>query len=278
MSAKASTQHPLRVGCVKFLNTKPLIDGLDGEPGVALRSDVPSALLDELVAGVTDVALCPVIDYQRSPAELAVVPVGGIGCDGPTMTVRLVSRLSIGQITTVHTDTDSHTSIALMRVILAEMYGIEPTITDLTPDALNHAVRGDGPDTLLVIGDKVVTHHPAEGIYRHVLDLGEAWKDHTGLPFVFAVWMARPDTKLGDWPKRMTQLRQANAQRIGAIVGRYAAPLGWPTVLAREYLEDCLRFEVGPRQLEAMAQFWQRAAQHGLIERVRPLRLHDDAR
>lgn len=278
MSQTAPAQHPLRVGCVKYLNTKPLIDGLDGEPGVALRSDVPSALLDELVAGVTDVALVPVIDYQRSPVALAVVPVGGIGCDGPTMTVRLVSRLPIEHTTTVHTDTDSHTSLALMRVILRERYGLAPTVTDLTGEALDHAVRGDGPDTLLVIGDKVVTHHPAEGIYRHVLDLGEAWKDHTGLPFVFAVWMARPTTKLGDWPGRMAQLRRANAQRIGAIVERYAAPLGWPTALAREYLEDRLRFEIGPRQLEAMEQFWHRAQQHGLIGQVRPLRIHDDAR
>src|SRR5690606_3262255 len=117
----------LRVGCVSFLNSKPLIDGVEG-PGVSVHYAVPAQLLGMLEAGEVDVALCPVIDYHRASAPLVIVPVGGIASDGPTFTVRLYSQVPIERVTTVDADTDSHTSVALMRVLLDAMYGLRPQI------------------------------------------------------------------------------------------------------------------------------------------------------
>ncbi|NJL30981.1 MAG: hypothetical protein HC898_04780 [Phycisphaerales bacterium] len=88
----ANPARHIQVGCVSFLNAKPLIDGLVLQPHQHLQLDVPSALLAGLESGQTDIALCPVIDFQRSKVPLVVVPVGGIGCDGPTLTVRLLVR------------------------------------------------------------------------------------------------------------------------------------------------------------------------------------------
>ena len=171
----------LRIGSVSYLNAKPLIYGLDHSPECELHLDVPSALMAGLAEGRFDVALLPVIDYQRLE-DLCIVPSGGIGCDGPTLTVRLFSKKPIDQIRSLACDTDSHTSVALARVILAERYGIRPTFVDLR--------RGDQPvDARLLIGDKVVCEEPPG--CDHQLDLGHAWKLHTGLPFVFAIWTAR---------------------------------------------------------------------------------------
>jgi chorismate dehydratase len=127
---------------------------------------------------------------------------------------------------------------------------------------------------MLLIGDKVVTAQPDPSVYRYELDLGEAWKKHTGLPFVFAIWMAKPDTPLGDLPQQLARLRVTNAERIDRIVQQYAAPLGWPNDLAIDYFTNKLSFAVTRRGLEAIERFWCSAASLGLIESPRPLVLH----
>jgi len=121
----------LRVGSVSFLNAKPLIYGRDHDAGVDLSLEVPSRLLDGMRAARYDVALLPVIDYQRIP-DLQIVPAGGIGCDGPTLTVRIFSPCPIEQISTLACDPDSHTSVALARIILAERHHVNPEFIDLT--------------------------------------------------------------------------------------------------------------------------------------------------
>src|SRR5436305_132657 len=120
----------LRVGSVSFLNAKPLIYGLEESPRVELFLDVPAKLLDGLKERRFDVALLPVIDYQRMEG-LRVLTAGGIGCDGPTLTVRIFSPVPIERIRMLACDTDSHTSVALARVILAESYGIRPEFVPL---------------------------------------------------------------------------------------------------------------------------------------------------
>ena len=190
--------RPLRLGVVSFLNTLPLIDGLDRLADVELQHSVPSGLIDQLIDGHVDVALCSIVDYQRSPEPLVLVPSGLLGCHGRTMTVRLYSTRPIDQIQTVYCDTDSHTSIALMQVLLSERYGVRPTLIDY--NAREHVAENrpiDWPDSVLLIGDKVVTDSPPAVRYTHQLDLGEAWNDFTGLPFVFAGWLARRDTPPG---------------------------------------------------------------------------------
>lgn len=254
----------LRVGCVSFLNSKPLIDGFEA-PGVEVVYAVPSRLLGVLESGEVDIALCPTIDYHRSSVPLVIVPVGAIGSDGPTFTVRLYSRVPIDRIGTVHADTDSHTSVALLRVLLHAVYGLSPSIVDYEADAR--------PQAMLLIGDKVVTHSPRAVEYPYQLDLGGAWKGHTGLPFVFATWMARSGAELGDVPARLAANRERNAARIDSIAERYAPVHGWPTDLTRDYLGRILQYHVGPRELAAMQRFGAMAEAVGAIGRARPLQL-----
>jgi chorismate dehydratase len=262
------------VAAVSFLNARPLITGLDEEPGVHLVTDVPSRLLETLIEDRASVALCPVIDFQLSPEELSIVPVGAIGSIGPTFTVRVFSRAPMEEVAHVHTDGDSHTSVALLAVVFDELYGKAPEIRSLDSTDVNgsHAP----PETVLLIGDKVVRNQPEQARYPHQLDLGDAWRRMTGLPFVFACWMARANHDLGGLPEILSRYRELNRGRTAEIAAANAATSGWPEDLATKYLGEILHYDLGPRELEAIELFWSKCHDLGLIERLRPMKLYKE--
>lgn len=257
----ATHQSALRVGSVSFLNAKPLIYGLGDDDRIQLSLEVPSRLLDGLVERRLDVALLPVIDYQRLNG-LRVLTGGGIGSDGPTLTVRIFSPIPIEQIDALACDTDSHTSVALARIILSEQFGIQPEFIELT------RFRPDSPSASrtarLLIGDKVICEEPKD--LHHQLDLGQAWKELTGLPFVFAAWMVREGVECGDLNQRLETAKRNGLSHIEQIIERYARPLGWPADIARQYLTRNLQFDIGPRQLRAIGLFHEMAHRHGVID------------
>jgi chorismate dehydratase len=201
--------------------------------------------------------LLPVIDYQRLD-DLVIIPAGGIGCDGPTLTVRIFSRVPIEQINTLACDTDSHTSVALARIILAKHYRVRPEFIDLRPGAAHPA-----DEAQLLIGDKVVCEEPVG--YEHQIDLGAAWKAMTGLPFVFATWMARRGVDARSLLESLTRAKTAGLKNIGNIIERDAIPRGWPAALARQYLTENLKYDIGPVQLTAIRKFHSLAAEIGII-------------
>jgi chorismate dehydratase len=269
VAAKQSA-HKLRLGSVSYLNAKPLIYDLDHAPDLSLHLEVPSRLLAGLRDKDFDIALLPVIDYQRLDG-LCLVPSGGIGCDGPTLTVRIFSKVPVDQIRTLACDTDSHTSVALARVILAENLGLQPTFVDL--------VHGDDRpvDARLLIGDKVVCEEPPG--FDHQLDLGHAWKQLTGLPFVFAIWTARKGVDLGDLPDRLVRAREEGLAHVDELITRHAIPRGWPAGMALQYLMCYLKYDIGPRELEAIRTFHKLAGSYGVVPGMpRPLELYSPTR
>lgn len=261
-----------RIGCVSYLNAKPLIDGLAHETDSKVKFDVPSQLRTMLETHQVDMALCPIIDYHQSSVPFDIVPVGGIGCLGPTLTVRLYSRVTYESLTQIHVDADSHTSVVLLQIILWHRYGTSPQLIPLT------APRNDwdGPckesEAVLLIGDKVITNHPHQRHFPHQLDLGEAWYELTGLPFVFAVWMARHGAPLGDLPGTLDRLRLRNASRIDQIAMRYGPLHGWPMDQAQQYLSQIMQYKIESPQLKAIEQFSQYAYDLGLIDRIETIR------
>ncbi len=274
--ATSPTAAVLRVGCVSFLNARPLIEGLDADncqPPVELSLDVPSCLLADLEAGRTDVALCPVIDFYRSRVPLQIVPVGGIASLGTTLTVKLCSGVPIDSIERIYADTDSHTSVALVQIVLAERYGIRPQV--IAYNAREQTAMGrwvDRSEAVLLIGDKVVAADTPS--YPYELDLGQAWHELANLPFVFAVWMSRRGTALGELPQILTARRIANARHLDAIVRKHAAAHGWPQPLAARYLKDILKYEIGPTQLQAIEVFATKAHRLGLIGQLEPMAVY----
>lgn len=274
-SATLAPAEPVRIGVVSFLNTLPLIDGLDTLRDAELRHSVPSLLIDQLLGDEVDVALCSSIDYQRSPEPLTILPVGLLGCEGATLTVRLYSSTPLEKITAVHADTDSHTSIALMRILLKERHGLEPEV--IAYHAREHVAQNkpiDWPETMLLIGDKVVTDSPPAVRYPHQLDLGAAWRETTGLPFVFAAWMAKRTANPALLRRAMMVLdrtRRANAMRIDSIAHTRAKSRNWPGDLAEKYLSELLAFNFTPERKAGLELFFEKAAEHGLIRAKREL-------
>lgn len=266
-----------RLGAVSFLNTLPLIDGLGHLRDVELRFSVPSLLSGMLRAGEVDLALCSSIDYQRGEDDLVIVPCGLLGCEGPTLTVRLYSAVPIESVRKVYCDTDSHTSVVLMQIVLREVYGLTPELVEF--DAREHVAENrtiDWPETMLLIGDKVVTDSPPAVRYPHQLDLGEAWFNHTGLPFVFAIWQAKASVEpaiANLAAMTLDRQRRHNLERIERIVVQAAARTKWPADLATKYLREHLVYEVTPRRLEGLELFFRKAHEHGLIAANRPVRL-----
>jgi len=259
----------VRLACVRYLNTAPLIEGLEKVAGVALLPAAPSAIAGMVLGSEADLGLCSIVDGARGVGEpsdggLALVPAGMIGCDGPTLTVRLHSAVPLARLGVLHADVESHTSVVLAQVVLALAHGARPAIAGFDASA-----GGAWPEAVLLIGDKVVTGAPPAARYPYQLDLGEAWKELTGLPFVYAMWMCRAaeggSARIATAAAVLDRQRRHNATRLEWIVGRRAAAAGWPAPLARRYLGELLRYEVGPRERAGVARFLSEAVRLGLI-------------
>ncbi|CAN5848066.1 menaquinone biosynthesis protein [soil metagenome] len=253
---------PTVLGCVKYLNTLPLIEGLERAANVRLVTAAPAALAGMLERGEADLALASLVDVARARGTLTLVPAGMIGCDGPTLTVRLFARVPMNAVRALAADTDSHTSVVLARVILKQVYGAAPEVRDYS------AAEG-GADAVLLIGDKVITGAPSAAEYPHQLDLGEAWKAWTGLPFVYAMWMCRAaearSARVVSAARVLDRQRRRNAARLEWIVQKHAAERGWPADLARRYVEEFLRYEVTDEALAGARRFLWEAAEIGLL-------------
>ncbi|MEI8197516.1 MAG: MqnA/MqnD/SBP family protein [Phycisphaerae bacterium] len=281
--------HPSRdhftLGCVSYLNSKPLIDPLIGRADVDVKFAVPSGLLPMIEApletgeekgsmGGVEGVLLPVVDYHASRRELVILPAGCIGCDGPTLTVRIYSQVPPAQIKTLYGDADSHTSVILAQLILRQRYGTHPSMESWSPPSTSHPATSL-PQSFLLIGDKVVNAAPPAAAYPYQLDLGEEWHQLTGLPFVFAVWMARAELPPARQQTLCTLL--ANARARGAtmtesLLDKYVAEKHWPRDLAHRYFTEYLKYAWNDRMAAGLAQFYQLAQAEGLLNVHRALR------
>ncbi len=272
--------QPVRIVAVRYLNTVPLIEGLEKTRGIELSTAVPSKIADAVVGGEFDIGLASTFDAAGCGTPMVLLPAGMIGCQGPTLTVRLFSEAPIDRIQEVHIDTDSHSSAALCRVLLKRLHGITPRFVEFhaRERVASGGAEAQWPAAMLLIGDKVVTDSPPAVRYPHQLDLGEAWLGLTGLPFVYATWMCRADR--WDDPAHRPRLRTAanlldrqlrhNLSRLDWIVNTRAADHRWPTDLARKYLEQFLRFRVGEPEKLGVARFLAEASGLNLCPGIQP--------
>lgn len=284
---------------MRYLNTSPLVEGLEKVQGMRLTPTVPSRIAEMVAGGEADIGLASIVDAAESHGQLALLPVGMIGCDGPTLTVRVFSSVPLGEARRLHADTDSHTSVVLARLLLERVHGVRvevvsfdarerveigvggagsgsdndhPRLADSAPPP--EARRGSGldeawPETVLLIGDKVVTDAPPGERYPHQMDLGEAWKAWTGLPFVYAMWVCRGDeaesARIRLAASLLDRQRRHNATRLDWIASVRGGAARWPLDVARRYLGELLRFEVTERAREGAERFVREAGESGLL-------------
>ncbi|MEM9253123.1 MAG: MqnA/MqnD/SBP family protein [Planctomycetota bacterium] len=262
------------VACVSYLNAKPLIDDARGRfddtaDGGAVRVvyDVPAAIPGYVQLGEAAMGLVPVADLLREGGGLEAWPVGGIACDGPTLTVRLFCRCEREAVRSIAADGDSHTSVVLASLLVGRWTGELPRVERVSWSGVGQGEASEPTaDALLLIGDKVVKAAPPRWMYPHQVDLGAAWREWTGLPFVFAAWAGRVGASLEGLAERLAAVRRDNVDRREALALTHAGGHGWPAELAVEYLTRVLRYELGERELAGLARFAAEAASAGLVD------------
>ena len=219
-----------------------------------------------LARGEVDAALVPVIEYQRIP-EIAVVRGVCVGSRARVRSVVLVTKnLELKDVRKVALDTSSRTSVALIRVIFREFMGFEPEWKPSEPDLdrmLNEA------DAALIIGDPAIAF-PREGL--RVFDLAGLWREHTGLGFVFAMWMAHEHAVERVLAVDFSGARDEGLEHVEEIAARYEEKLKLSRDELRTYLLENICFELDEEMHEGLELFYRLAHRHRVVPFLRPLK------
>ena len=257
-----------RVGHIQFLNCLPLYWGLVHTGtllDLELTRDTPEKLSEQLVNGDLDIGPITLVEFLKNSDDLVALPDIAVGCDGPVMSCEIVSRVPLEELhdgSRVALGSTSRTSVRLAELLLSDRYGVHPEYYRCPPD-LPTMMRE--ADAAVVIGDLGLRAYlrdvPDQDLY--VYDLGELWKEWTGLPFVMAVWAARRDF-LEREPETVREVHRAflssrdlSLQEV-AKVAEHAAryEVFEPAVLERYF--TTLDFRFGERQLEGVTEFARR--------------------
>jgi len=267
---------PVRIGAVSYLNTLPLVHGMQqglGADRIRLSFDVPSALAESMDRGELDIALLPVIELAPRHPELSLVPGLGIVANGPSRSVLLIRRCPLKQIRSVALDRDSRTSNALTRLLFADVWRCSPAF-EVGPADLERALERH--DAVVRIGDKALLEPLPEGTVAE--DLSDVWHRATRLPFVFAAWFARPGVVDREVYRILHDSRRQGSHAIDYIAENYRYEGNKHFAIAREYLMRCIRFRLGATEVRAMETFFRAAADRGVIERAPRIRLAMESR
>ncbi len=236
-----------------YSNSAPLVEKLEEvDPRVRVMNDHPANLVGDLLEGRADVALIPVVHLFNHP-ELKMIDGLGVAADGPVKSVLLKCNVPVDQIKTVARDPASATSNALAKVLFPKV-----EMVDGRRDACGTAgcIAGGSPalaDATVVIGDRALCSAPA---VAGDIDLSEAWKEMTGLPFVFAVWAVRKDfPEIGTVGEIAHKAYGAGFRALETIAARYAGELGKPLSFWRDYLGCTIHYELNEQDLAGLARF-----------------------
>lgn len=259
----------LRLGAVSYLNTKPLVYGLEAHPDqFQVRFDVPSKCATLLHDGAVDLGLIPAIEYLVD--DYRIVPDVSIASDGDVATVAIFTRKPIGEVKTMALDVSSRTSVALTQVLCKKHWRIAPTFTPAAPDLEAMLSRADAA---LLIGDPAFAiDSPRRGVTK--IDLGAEWKSMTGLPFVYAMWVGRADAAT---PRQCQALQEARDQGLRHLADIARSSSGGDADVERRslvYLRDNLRYGLGEREKAGLERFHAHAAELNLMPKLRPLRFY----
>jgi chorismate dehydratase len=284
----------LVVGEIAYANVVPLFDawraashvGPDGDPpGVRIVRGDPASLNAALRRGEIDAAPGSSIEYARDAARYRLLPDLAIASDGEVESVLLFTRrpleaLSAGRAPLVALSPASATSNALVRVLLAER-GLRARFLDAAGPSL--AAAPGGADAAVVIGDEALLAAADDAAVARaagfplVYDLGALWREATGLPFVFGLWIVpeavawRAPAEVGRLAASLVSAKRAAPARLPGLAPREAARTGLPAARLLAYWRR-LGYDLGPREQAGLTTFFRLAVRHGLLEAAPDLR------
>lgn len=256
-----------RVGHIQFLNCVPLYWGLARTGALLdleLTKDTPEKLSAQLVEGDLDIGPITLMEYLKHADRLVALPDIAVGCDGPVMSCVIVSQVPLSQLDgqRVALGSTSRTSVRLAELLLTERYGVAPDYFRCPPDL---SLMMQEAQAAVLIGDAALraSLHDAPRLGLEVHDLGQMWKDWTGMPFVFAVWAARRDylashpEAVHDVHRAFLSSRDLSLEEVAKVAEQAARWESFDEGLLRKYFTT-LDFSLGAEQLAGIAEFARR--------------------
>ena len=262
----------MRLGRIAYINCYPVYGAIDRNlvpMDAELVTGTPSELNDLLAAGELDVSVVSVVEYARNAKDYHLLPDLAISCDGPVRSVALFSRRPPKQLdgATVLISASSRTSIELLRLICQDVWTIKPKLVEARAEAQDLDVLQALPhEAVLVIGDPALLLQ-ARNTYPYRYDLGEVWKNWTGLPFVFAVWAARrggPSQRVREIHQALLRSRDWGLANLSTLAQQAAEHTGMPEKSCLDYLSG-LDYALTYRHLEGLTSFLRRLASRGMV-------------
>jgi cyclic dehypoxanthinyl futalosine synthase len=254
-----------KIAAVSFLNARPITYGLEqglGDDRFELSFELPSRCAELLERGDVDLGLIPSASYAAAAGEMRIVPGIAIAGFGPVRTVLLVGEVPWSEMKAIALDGASRSSAMLLRLLCKER-GLTPRFREIPHDEVLDAASGT--TGALVIGD---AGFAAAGRFPHIVDLGAAWRDVTGLPFVYAVLAGRPGA-VG--PDDIAVLQQSLAQGLASratIARAWSEAHGGDPADYERYLARDIRYTLGAEELSGLSAFFDRARGASLLPRV----------
>ncbi len=248
--------NKIRVGAVSYLNTKPLIYGFEQglmKDEIELIFDYPASiarmlLADEIDLGLVPVAVIPAMEDYYINSDYC------IGADGEVASVCLFSEVPIEEVTHVLLDYQSRTSVALARILLREYWRVTPRLVDAKADFRDQI---GGTTAAIVIGDRALQQRK---ISAFIYDLGEAWKKHTGLPFVFAAWIS--SKKLSTYfIERFNEANQLGLDNLASVVRNNP----YEVFDLYAYFTRYILYRLDTEKRQGLALFLEKQRLHGAI-------------
>ena len=264
----------MRIGRIPYINCYPVYGAID-RGIVTLNADlidgVPTDLNRRMATGDLDISVVSAVEYARDSARYLLLPDLAISCDGPVRSVMLFSRRPASELGArqVLVSRSSMTSVALLELLFENVWHAAPRFVPGDAE-VSDIIDSDDDDTdaRLVIGDAaLVLGSTRRDRYPYVYDLGEVWKQWTGQPFVFAVWVAQ----------RTTDVRQALNAHAGLIASRdwgldhlpeLAQQAQQATGVSRKICDEYLSgldYGLSYPHLAGLTEFYRRLVERGRI-------------
>lgn len=270
----------LRVGRIPYVNCYPVYGAIDRR-AVALDAEivtgVPTRLNTAMAAGELDVSVVSTVEYARTPERYLLLPDLAISCDGPVQSVVLCSTVPAAELTgrTVIVSRSSMTSVALLELLFSSVWKAHPRFVSGDAEVSDlHSLAREPHDARLVIGDAALLLTAGEGAadahlvpYPHVYDLGQEWKRWTGLPFVFAVWVAQrtvPVARSLAVHAGLIAARDWGLEHLDELAGEASRTTGVAESRCRSYLSG-LDYGLSYPHLAGLTEFFRRLVEVGRV-------------
>jgi chorismate dehydratase len=262
----------MRLGRIPWINCYPVYGAIDRglvSMPAELVSGTASELNDLVATGALHVSAVSAVEYARNAALYHLLPDLAITCDGPVHSVALFSKRPVEELTgsTVLLSASSRTSVLLLELLCRHRWGVRPQFATARAEAPDLTTLAGLPhEAVLVIGDAAL-HLWTQSAYPIRRDLGEEWKQWTGLPFVFAVWAARRDAATAGVRaihRRLLESRAWGLAHLDELAAAAAINTGVAEPVCRAYLDD-LDYALSYRHLAGLTDFFRRLAQEGMV-------------